>query len=88
MRGKLSRKQAASDIEMQDFVQLFCFWKSAKYCLDPEPEPEPEPEPQPEPKLFKVGTGPGTTTYHYGSTTLPEALPSISREPMIRCNDK
>ncbi len=60
----------------QDFVQIFCCWKTDKYCLDPEPEPKPEPEP--EPKLFrsrtqnqnfsKVGTGTGTN--HYSSTTL------------------
>ncbi len=30
----------------QDLLQMFCCWKTAKYCLDREPESEPEQEPE------------------------------------------
>ncbi len=74
MRGKLSRKQAASDIEMQDFLQLFCLWKTAIYCLDPEPEPEPELEPEPEPKLLQSRTRNHNRSLRFHNTVKSAAI--------------
>jgi hypothetical protein len=54
MRGQLSEKSAASDIEKARFCATFSFFENwTKHGLDPEPEPESdlEPEPEPEPKL-------------------------------------
>ncbi len=39
MEGQLSWKKLILTLKRQDFVQYF-FWKTAKYCLDPEPEPK------------------------------------------------
>ncbi len=54
---------------LKKICAFFCFWKTAKYCLDPgpelepelEPEPEPETEPEPVPEPVQ-GTGAGTGT--------------------------
>ncbi len=51
-------------LKKQDFVQIFCCWKTVQNSLDPEQEPEPDPEPN----FFKVGTG--TAINYNGSTTL------------------
>ncbi len=49
------RNKLLLTLKRQDFVKFVGFWKTAKYCLDPEPEPQPVPKPKtfpkPEPEL-------------------------------------
>ncbi len=61
MRGQLSEKQAASDIEKARFCAIFFFGKTVLNIVWIRNRNK---------NFSKVGTGTGTSTKHYSSTKL------------------
>jgi hypothetical protein len=49
MRGQFLGNKLLLTLKCKICAIFFVFYKTAKYCLEPEPVPEPEPEP----KLFQ-----------------------------------